>query len=116
MSESNPYQSGWNLTPDNEKLVASLVHALAIPFEFFAPLIGYLVFKDKGPFVAHHTKESLNFALSMVLLAVVLCVSIVGIFLLWVVPILITVFRIVAAVKASQGEFWQYPLTIRFIK
>lgn len=112
----NPYASEWKLTPENEKLVAILVHVAGIFFEFFGPLVGYLVFKDKGRFVSHHVKESLNFGITMALLTIVLCVSIVGLLLVWVVPILWTVLRIVAAVKASQGEFWQYPMTIRFVK
>ncbi|MFM5951989.1 MAG: DUF4870 domain-containing protein [Micrococcales bacterium] len=116
MSESNPYKSEWNLTPENEKLVAILVNVVGIFFEFFGPLVGYLVFKDKGPFVSHHVKESLNFGITMALATVVLCVSIVGLLLVWAIPVVFTVVRIVAAIKASQGEFWKYPLTIRFIK
>lgn len=116
MSETNPYQSSWNLTPENEKLVAILTHVVGIFFEFFGPLVGYLVFKDKGPFVTHHVKESLNFGITMALLTLALCVSIIGLLFVWAVPILWTILRVVAAMKASQGEFWKYPMTIRFIK
>ncbi|MEY4276414.1 MAG: hypothetical protein RIS26_877 [Actinomycetota bacterium] len=113
---NNPYASKWSLTPENEKLVAILIHVAGIPFEFFGPLIGYLVFNGKGPFVTHHVKESFNFGLTMLLSVVVLAISIVGWLVLWAVPAVWTVFRIIAAVKASQGEWYRYPLTIRFIK
>jgi hypothetical protein len=52
----------------------------------------------------------------MLLSFVFLAVSIVGLLVVWVIPIVFTIFRIIAAVKASQGEFYKYPLSIRFIK
>jgi uncharacterized Tic20 family protein len=39
---------------------------------------------------------------------------IIGIPLLVAVAVLSIVFPIVAAIKASNGEVWKYPLTIRF--
>ncbi|MEY5058050.1 MAG: hypothetical protein RI987_854 [Actinomycetota bacterium] len=93
-----------------------LVHILGIFFEFFAPLLGYLLFKGKGPFVGHHMRESLNFGITMVIAAIVLALSIVGWAIIWALPIYWTIFRIVAAYRASQGEFYRYPLTIRFVK
>lgn len=114
--KENIYAKPMNLGPESERLVAILTHLVGIPFEFFGPLVGYLIFKDKGKFVTHHVKESLNFGITMALITVVLAISIIGWVILWAVPILWVVLRIVAAVRASQGEFYKYPLTIRFIK
>ncbi len=111
----NPYASK-NLTPDNEKFLAVAVHLLAIPFEFLAPVIGYFVLKGKGPFITHHVKESLNFGINMLLVMVVLAISIVGWLIIWVPPIYWFIMRVIAAIKAAQGEFFTYPLTIRFVK
>ena len=116
MKMSNPYASEAQMTPEAEKMWAVLVHALAIVFEFFAPLLGYLLFKGKGPFITHHVRESLNFGITMVIVAAVLALSIIGWAFFWALPIYWTVFRIVAAYKASQGEFYRYPATIRFLK
>lgn len=116
MSDNNPYASSKPLEPQTEKLLAVAAHLLAIPFEFFAPVLGYLVFKDKGPFISHHVRESLNFSITMLLLVVVLAISIIGWFLLWVPPVIWFVMRIIAAVKASQGEFYRYPATLRLIR
>ena len=113
---TNPYASNSQFSPEQEKLWSVLVHILGIFFEFFAPLLGYLLFKGKGPFVRHHMRESLNFGITMVLLYVVLAISIVGWLLFWVPPIIWTVFRIIAAYKASIGEFYRYPASVRFIK
>jgi uncharacterized Tic20 family protein len=111
----NPYAAE-TMSPESEKLWAVAIHLLAIPFEFFAPVIGYFVFRDKGPFVSHHAKESLNFGLTVLLAAVVLVISIIGLLFLWVLPIVWIVFRIIAALKASQGEFYKIPIAIKFIK
>lgn len=113
---TNPYASNSQFSPEQEKLWSVLVHLLGIFFEFFAPLLGYLLFKGKGPFVGHHMRESLNFGITMVIAAIVLALSIVGWAIIWALPIYWTIFRIVAAYRASQGEFYRYPLTIRFVK
>lgn len=115
MTESNPY-GGSKLSPDQEKLWAIATHLLAIPFEFFAPLIAYFVFRDSGPFISHHVKESLNFGLTMVLAFVVLALSVIGWVVIWLVPTVWVIFRIIAAMKAAQGDFYKIPISIRFIK
>lgn len=117
MSENNDvYAKPINLTPENERLFAILTHVAGIPFEFFGPLVGYLIFNGKGPFITHHVKESLNFGITMALWTILLAISIVGWLIIWAVPVFWIIFRIVAAVQASQGVFYKYPLTIRFIK
>lgn len=116
MSETNPYASNEPMSPQTEKAWAIAAHLLAIPFEFFAPLIGYLVFNGKGPFISHHVRESLNFGITMLILVVILAISIVGWLLLWLPPIIWTIFRIIAALKTAQGEFYRYPLTLRLVK
>ena len=104
------------LSKDAERFWAIAVHAFGIIFEFFAPLLGYLLLKDRGPFIRHHVIESLNFGLNMLLLYVVLAISVVGWLFFWVPPIIWVIFRIIAAYKASLGEFYRYPWTIKFIK
>jgi uncharacterized Tic20 family protein len=104
------------MSPQTEKAWAIASHLLAIPFEFFAPLIGYLVFNGKGPFISHHVRESLNFGITMLLAVVVLAISIIGWLLLWLPPVIWIIFRIIAAFKTSQGEFYKYPLTLRIVK
>ena len=74
---SNPYETARPWTPQEEKIAAVIVHVAAIFFEFFAPIIGYLFLKDKGPFVQHHAKESLNFSLTVLIIVVLLAISVV---------------------------------------
>lgn len=107
------------MSPSDEKLWAVLVHVGGIFFGFVPALIGYLVTKDRGPFVRAHTATALNFQLTMLIAAVVstiLIFVIIGIFLLLAISVLVIVFSIIAAVKANNGEGYTYPLSITFVR
>ena len=98
--------------------------ALFVGLPFMGPLVVYLA-KKENPFVRRHAAEALNFNLSVMLYTIVL--AIVTIILLFVIvgvlliPLFIVLFAgwiifvIVAAVAASRGEEYRYPLTIRFV-
>ncbi|MBB6390738.1 putative Tic20 family protein [Microbacterium thalassium] len=107
-----------SMSPADEKMWATLIHLGGLFFGFIAPLIGYLVLKDRGPFVRAHTATALNFQLTLLIVYVagyILTFVIVGIFVLIAAGILALVFSIIAAVKANQGQWYQYPMTIRFV-
>lgn len=115
----NPYATIQPMSPSDEKLWSTLTHIGGIFFGFLAPLITYLVFKDRGAFVRHHTGQALNFQLTL------LIVTAAGTVLSWVligIPILIAVFvvniifPILAAVASNRGEWYRYPLAIPFLK
>jgi uncharacterized protein len=115
----NPYQTAQPLSPADEKLWAILVHIGGIFFGFLPALIGYLVLKDRGPFVRQHTMTALNFQLTMLIASVVgaiLIIVFVGVLVLMAISVLIIVFSIIAAVAANKGEGYEYPLTIKFLK
>jgi len=106
------------MNPSDEKMWAMLVHIGGIFFGFLPALIGYLVLKDRGPFVRAHTATALNFQLTMLIVAlvgVVLCLIFIGFLILFAVAVLLIVFPIIAAVKANGGQVYAYPLTIRFV-
>jgi uncharacterized Tic20 family protein len=116
---TNPYQAVQPLSPSDEKLWSILVHIGGIFFGFLPALIGYLVLKDRGPFIRQHTGTALNFQLTMLIASVVgavLTLVIIGIFILIAVSIVIIIFSILAAVAANKGESYEYPLAIKFIK
>jgi uncharacterized Tic20 family protein len=112
------YQPAPQMSPADEKLWATLVHIGGIFFGFIPALIGYLVLKDRGPFVRAHTATALNFQITMTIAAIVsaiLWIVIVGIFLTIAIGVLVVVFSIIAAVKANQGQPYTYPLSIKFV-
>ena len=100
----------------DERTLAILCHVLTLFFWLFPPLIIYLVKKNESAFVAAHARESLNFQITMTIIAIVLCLTIVGILLLWVLGIIVLVLVIVATIKASENKLYRYPMTIRLIK
>ena len=107
------------MSPQDQRLWSTLTHVGGILFGFLVPLITYLVLKDRGQFVAEHTKTALNFQLTILiayLASFVLTFLLIGVLLFFVIWVLSIVFSIIAAVKANSGELYQYPLTIRFIK
>lgn len=122
MPPQGPYgQAPQPMNPADEKLWATLIHVGGIFFEFLPALIGYLVLKDRGPFINAHAKTALNFQITLIIgyiAAVILTVITFGILgiLIFAVWVLSIVFSIIAAVKANKGEFYTYPLTIPFIK
>lgn len=91
-----------------------------IPFgHLVAPLVVWLLKRKEYPFVDDQGKEALNFQISMTiygLLASLLIFFVIGIFILVVLALLDIVLVIIASVKASNGEPYRYPLTIRFLK
>jgi len=107
------------MNPADEKLWATLIHIGGIFFEFIPALIGYLVLKDRGPFINAHTKTALNFQITLLIAEIVGWITVllfIGIIILIAVYVVRIVFSIIAAVKANKGEFYTYPVTIPFIK
>jgi uncharacterized Tic20 family protein len=81
-----------------------------------AVLILWQIKKDDHPFIDENGRRAINFQLSMLIYAVALAITVIGIYLLPVVAILDIVFTIVAAIRAGSGKYYKYPLTIEFIK
>jgi uncharacterized Tic20 family protein len=107
------------MRPEDEKLWATLIHLGGILFAFVPALVGYLVLKDRGPFVREHTRTALNFQITMAIVYVVsaiLSVIVIGGLLALVAAILVVIFSIIAAVAANKGQWYKYPLTIEFVK
>jgi uncharacterized Tic20 family protein len=103
-----------------------LCHASAL-FGFFVPAAGHilgpliiwLAKRDASPEIDAHGKESLNFQISMLiygLISGVLCLIVIGFFLLAILHLLNLVLVIVASIQASDGKLYRYPLAIRLIK
>ncbi|MBF4633770.1 DUF4870 domain-containing protein [Agreia pratensis] len=109
------------MAPQDQRLWATLIHLGGILFGFVPALVGYLVLKDRGDFIRQHTLEELNFQISLAiyLTATVLLGFVtffIGTILALPLAVAAIIFMVIAAVKANAGEFYRYPLTIRFVK
>lgn len=83
-----------------------------------APLVLWMMRRDQSEYVDHHGREALNFQISMTLYAAVAAALwwlLLPVLVLIAIAVLDFVLMIVAAVRASQGEHYRYPLTLRLI-
>jgi uncharacterized Tic20 family protein len=111
--------SGPPMRPEDEKLWATLIHLGGILFWIVPALVGYLVLKDRGPFIREHTRVALNFQITMAIVLVasgLLSVIIIGAITGFAAGVVIVIFSIIAAVAANRGQYYKYPLTFEFIK
>jgi uncharacterized Tic20 family protein len=92
---------------------------------FLAPLVIMLTVGNQSAYVRRHAVESLNFQISLLIYsaaAVLFSIVTIGLGLLVVLPVGLVaaiaalVFIIVASVRATNGEDYRYPLTLRFVR
>lgn len=116
---ANPYQSPVApLSPADEKLWATLIHVGGIFLYFVPALVGYLLLKDRGPFIRAHSATALNFQITMAIglaVSLVLTVILIGYLTAAAIWIVVVVFSIIAALAANRGEGYTYPLAFRFV-
>lgn len=97
-----------------------IVSHISIPFfGFIGPLIAYLMYKDRSPWLKEASTEALNFSILYSIASVVSSILIsvfVGAILWPIVFIVALVFCILATMAASRHELYRYPVNVRFIK
>lgn len=100
--------------------LTALIAWVGVPLgHIIGPLVIWLTQKDKSEFIDKHGKESLNFQLSITLyslIALVLSIVFIGILLLIAIFVMHLTLSIIAAMRANEGEYYRYPMTIRFIR
>ncbi len=83
------------------------------------PLVMWLDGKQKHELIDIHGKNIVNWMISLMIYTVAsifLMLIFVGFITFFAAVILAIVFPIIGGLKASKGEVWEYPLTIKFIK
>ncbi|MBW8034487.1 MAG: DUF4870 domain-containing protein [Planctomycetes bacterium] len=100
--------------------LAGLLGYTAIPFaNVLGPLVIWLIKKDEIPALNAHGKAAINFQISMAIYFIAcipLCIIVIGVFGMIALGILNVIFIIIATVKAADGEVYDYPLSIKFLK
>jgi len=124
------YPQGDSLGVD-EKLWGMLAHLLTllgyvvVVGEYIAPLVIYLVYKDRSQFVAFHALKALFFQLLALAVAIALVLfSIVklGCGILLAAPLAIAlaiavlVYTIIAAIQANNGVWYELPIVGRWAR
>ena len=114
------------LSPSDERMWATLIHVGGIIIGFIAPLLGYLLLKDRSAFVGDNAKNALNFQITLLgiqivayIIGTILLVVVIGfLFYLvaWAAYIAGLILSIVAFLKAKDGHAYRYPFALRLIK
>jgi uncharacterized Tic20 family protein len=102
----------------DEKNIAVVTHITGIFFSIFPGLIVWLLKKDESPYISEQAREALNFQITLLiayLVAGVLVFILIGFLLIFLVWLANIIFSILAAVAASKGENYRYPLSLRLI-
>ncbi len=83
------------------------------------PIILWQIKKDQYPFVDIHGKIVVNWIISLIIysaISAVLVFFLIGFIGLAILCAISIIFPIIGGIKANQGEVWEYPLSIRFIR
>jgi len=122
-----PNNSASAVVPTESERTWGMLAHLAALVGLVVPLVGcvvgplavYLSRRDESEFVAAHAREALNFNITVVIGAVVcslLMLVFVGFILGTALFIAWLVLTLIAAIRASEGHLYRYPLSLRFVK
>ncbi|MFZ2504205.1 MAG: DUF4870 domain-containing protein [Nocardioides sp.] len=115
-----------SISPAEERqwgMISHAVPALATVLSagtlgFVVSLVIYLMYRDKGPFVRAHAANSLNVQIMTLIylcISFVLMLVLIG-FVTYVVALAVAlIYHLIGAMKANSGEWWEPPLTIKFV-
>jgi uncharacterized Tic20 family protein len=99
--------------------LSGLAYALVWPLGIVLPIILWQTQKDKMPALDEHGKMVTNWMISSAIYAFVsfvLMFVLIGFLTGLAVWLLAIIFPIIGGIKANNGELWNYPLTIKFLK
>jgi len=123
MTESTPAPTpAAPLTEADDKLWASLAHFGNI-LSFLAPLLIWLLLKDRGAKVAVEGKEALNWGINAtgaliisIILSVIPFIGLIFLLVYFAVLVVNLIFAVMGGIKVQQGSSYRYPINIRWIK
>ena len=117
-------QSSSLQTPDQRQMglflhLSQLANVFFFPIGILAPILLRQTQKEKMPAIDAHGKMVANWMISVTIytiVSIVLMFVLIGFLTILAVAVMGLVFPIIGAVKANNGELWEYPVTIKFIK
>jgi len=111
-------------TPEQKQMgmflhLSQLLNFVLPPAGIVVPIILWQIKKDEMPALDAHGKMVVNWLISSLIyfvVSLVLAIVLIGILGLVALGIMSIVFPIIGGIKANNGELWEYPLTIKFLK
>ena len=99
--------------------LSQLANVVLFPVGIIVPIVIWQTQKDKIPALDAHGKMVANWMISVTIygfVSILLMFVLIGFLTIIAVAILGIVFPIIGGIKANNGELWQYPMTIKFLK
>ncbi len=124
----NPYATTPpTVSPGEERTLGAVAHAVPLVamvvsaglLGFVGSLVIYLLYKDRGPFVRAHAANSLNVQIMtgiVLLISIPLMFVLVGFVTYGLALVVAFVLHLLGALKAHRGEWWNPPMTPRFVR
>ena len=118
-------RAGMGLVTNEEKQMGMFLHLsqllnLIIPFGgVIAPIVIWQMKKEEMPALDRHGKIVVNWFISSIIywfVSIILAFFLIGIPLLFILFLVSIVYPIIGGVKANNGEDWNYPGAIPFLK
>ncbi len=98
----------------------SALAGVVVPFgNVIGPLVVWMMKKAEYPLVDREGKKSPNFQITVAigfLILIPFCFILIGFFLMPLLGLAALIFTIIAAVKTSNGEDYNYPVSFKFVK
>ncbi len=125
MNQNMQYQPQMSLQTAEQKQTGMFLHLsqllnMIIPLAgVVVPIVIWQMKKDETPALDAHGKMVANWLISSLIYWVVsgiLAIVLIGFLGMLALVIMGIVFPIIGGVKANNGELWEYPLTIKFLK
>jgi uncharacterized Tic20 family protein len=83
------------------------------------PIVLWQIKKDQYAFVDVHGKIVVNWIISMIIYAAVCTVLLavaIGVLGFVILGVMSMILPIIGGIKANQGEVWEYPMSLKFIR
>lgn len=120
LTSTEPQQSLLGMTPSTYTMAIHLSQysTYVVPFAgVIIPIALWLHGRDQSEFVDEHGRDLMNFLISYFIygmICFILCFVLIGFILLAFLGLAILILPIFAAIAASQGKSFRYPLTLKF--
>jgi uncharacterized Tic20 family protein len=128
-----PQQGGYGtqppqpISPSQERTLGAIAHGAPLVamvlsagfLGFVGSLVVYLMYKDRGPFVRAHAANSLNVQIVtgiVLLISFPLMLVLIGFATFALALVFAFVMHLLGAIKANNGEWWDPPMTPKFVR
>ena len=114
------------ISPSEERTLGAIAHGVPLIamvvsaglLGFVGSLVIYMMYKDRGPFVRAHAANSLNVQIItgiVLLVSIPLMLILVGFVSFGLALVFAFVMHLLGAMKAYNGQWWNPPMTPRFV-